>query len=310
MAWKPDFTKANPYEGMPDDYPARVAEVFVPTEETPISPIEAAVERGWLDPSVLIIEPEPPAPPPIVPPPEVPMPPAPTGWIGNIFSLVWDASDWFYSAYSEVSGWWWPFNYLAAPFLGIYRILRSLLTPIAHFWEWADDVAKKVSQGFDLAQITAYFRTWLDYAADAWDWVRNAWWNVWNIVESWWSSTRYTVLAWIDDKVSEVRTLLDQANTWLATLQAYWDSIVGKIPTWDAVVAWWSNWGGNVLAVITGWWPGALLGVAGLINSAFTERESWWAGWQDFRDKVAEFFADPLEFLWTLFTDWFLGPEE
>lgn len=241
----------------------------------------------------------------VEPPPVVGLP-----WIGNIFSFVWDISDWFLSAYQEVSGWIWPFYYLQYPLYGIYRVLKSMLTPITHFWEWAEDIATKVSQVFDLDQITAYFRTWIDYASDAWTWVYNATWNVWNIVDNWWSSTRLVVLAWIDERVSVVRALIDQANVWLAELQSYWDYIVGKIPTWDEVATWWSNWAGNVLAVITGWWTGALIEVQSLIDTAFVERESWWAGWSDFRHQVAEFFTDPLEFLWTLFADWFLGPEE
>lgn len=231
-------------------------------------------------------------------------------WVDDIFSFVWDISDWFYSAYQEVKGWVWPFYYLQYPLYGLYQVFRSLLTPIAHFSDWTREVWSKVQEIFSLEQITAYFRTWIDYATAAYWWVVSAFWNVWNIVEDWWSSAKYVVLAWIDDAKLWFQALLNEANAWLAQLQADWDSIVGKIPTWDEVGAWWSNWRGNVLATITGWWVGALLDVVGLIATAFIEREGFWAGWQDFRDKVADFFTDPLEFLWTLFVDWFLGPEE
>jgi len=64
-----------------------------------------------------------------------------------------------------------------------------------------------------------------------------------------------------------------------------------------------------VLSFVNTWWSGAVLQVQGLINTAFLERDSWWAGWQDWRDQVAEFFTNPLEFLLNRFTDWFLGPE-
>ena len=46
-----------------------------------------------------------------------------------------------------------------------------------------------------------------------------------------------------------------------------------------------------------------------LINSAFTERETFWSGWSDFRDQVSLFFSDPLGWLEAKFTDWFLGAE-
>ena len=231
-------------------------------------------------------------------------------WIGDIFSFVWDISQLFLDAYLEVKGWVWPFYYLQYPLYGLYQVFWDLLTPIAQFWIWAEDVWNKVQQIFSLEQITAYFRTWIDAASNAWDWVVNSFWNVWNIVEDWWSAAKYTVLAWIYEAKLWFQALLNEANAWIAQLQEYWDSIVGKIPTWDEVAAWWGNWPGNVMTVITDWWVGALLSVAGLIASAFIEREDFWAGWQDFREKVADFFTDPLEFLWTLFVDWFLGPEE
>ena len=52
-----------------------------------------------------------------------------------------------------------------------------------------------------------------------------------------------------------------------------------------------------------------MVDVESLINSAFTERERYWSGWQDMRDKVIEFFANPFDYLWSRFADWFLGPE-
>jgi len=44
--WKPDFTKADPYAGMPPEYEEKVKATFVPTEEHPLSPIEEARARG------------------------------------------------------------------------------------------------------------------------------------------------------------------------------------------------------------------------------------------------------------------------
>ncbi len=46
--WKPDFSKTNPYEGMPPEYVEMVAETFVPTADNPYSPIERAIQQGWL----------------------------------------------------------------------------------------------------------------------------------------------------------------------------------------------------------------------------------------------------------------------
>ncbi len=209
-------------------------------------------------------------------------------FVDTIFSAVWDISAWFLSAHQEVSGWIWPFYYLQYPLYGLHSVSWSMLTPIAHFGDWADDVAAKVSQVLTLEQITAYFSAMLTYATAAWDWVQNATWNVWYIVEDWWSSTQFIVLGWIDT-----------ATEGLAGLLEAWDNF--RVTTLPTLVSF--TW-------LDTWWNGRLTEVSSLIDSWFKSYEPFWAGWQDFRDKVALFFEDPLEFLWSLFADWFLGPEE
>ena len=82
-------------------------------------------------------------------------------------------------------------------------------------------------------------------------------------------------------------------------LKAAWDTF--WTVTFPTLVSW---------AWLTTWWNSRLEDIQGLINSAFTIREGLWTGWQDWRDKVVEFFTDPLEWLLAKFTDWFLGPEE
>ncbi len=231
-------------------------------------------------------------------------------FLDKIIEWLGSARDWLYQGGVEVAGWVWPFNLLYSPLYYVYVAFAWITYYFGQFNEWLFWAAGRIDAILSTVDITGFFLTWINYAIDAWNWVTNAFWNVWNIVESWWSSAKYVVLSWIDEAKLWFQALLNEVNAWLARLQSNWDSIVSKIPTWDEVVAWWGNWRGNVLAAITGWWVGALLDVVGLIASAFTERESWWAGWEDFRDKVAEFFTDPLEFIWSLFVDWFLGPEE
>ncbi len=208
--------------------------------------------------------------------------------VDQIFSYVWDIADWFYSAYQTVKGWWWPFNFLQYPLYSIWRAARNLVTPIAQFGEWADYVAKNLGKSLSLSAIKNYLRKWLDYAADAWSWVVNSFWNVWHIVDDWWSSTMATVQGWIA-----------MATEGLNALRVAWDNF--RTTTLPDLVSF--KWLGT-------WWNTRILDIQAWINSAFLERDSWWAGWVDFRDKVAEFFDDPVEFIWGLFADWFLGPEE
>ncbi|GAJ14636.1 unnamed protein product, partial [marine sediment metagenome] len=177
-------------------------------------------------------------------------------------------------------------------------------------WEWAEDVWNRILKIFSLGEITAYFRTWIDAAINAWDWVVNSFWNVWNIVEDWWDATKITVLGWIDIVKQWVIETYDATLKGFAELQPVWDFFKGKLENLENVLNWYFEWRDQVVGAVIRWGFVTALDVAGLIAAAFLERDDFWAGWQDIRGKVADFFTDPLEFLWTLFTDWFLGPEE
>lgn len=220
-----------------------------------------------------------------------------------------DASDFLYDIYREVLEWVWPFWLAAEFFYELSWLFWRLAQDFYDFSQWVSNTQAKVSEILSYANISSYFQWWFDRAVWAWTWVADAFRNVWNIVDDWWSSTQSTVRAWIDEAKSYAAFLVANLNLMLSSLQSAWDDFKGMIPTIDEVIYWWHNWTGELLSVVNSWWSGAILEVQGLINSSFIEREPFWAGWQDMRDKVTEFFTDPLEFLWVLFTDWFLGPE-
>lgn len=231
------------------------------------------------------------------------------GFIDQIFSLVWDVSDLFYNAYIEVKSWIWPFSYLQYPLYGLYIATWSLVSPIANFGAWVDYATGRIAEVLSIGAIQGYFQTWINYATGAWNWVANSFWNVWNIVDSWWSSMRFTVRAWVDESKTYALSLLGEVTTWVASLQELWDNLEAIIPSIGEVILWFRNWWGNVTSHLTTWWNERIGDIQNLINSAFLEREPFWAGWQDFRDRVVDFFTDPLEFMWARFTNWFLGPE-
>lgn len=231
-------------------------------------------------------------------------------WVDDIFSLVWDISSFFYDAYIEVEGWIWPFYLLNWPLYLLYKAFHSLLEPIGHFGDWVDAVADKLSSVFSIAEITAHFSTWIGYATDAWDWISNAWWNVIYIVGDWWADKKVTVQGWIDIAKEWALDLIDAIGEDLAKL---WENVqwfFDNLLTFDEIIEWWKDWLGLTAAAMLRWGFVTALDIAGLITTAFIEREDFWAGWQDWKDMVADFFEDPLEFLWELFTDWFVGPEE
>lgn len=230
-------------------------------------------------------------------------------FIDTIFSYVWDVSDYFWNAYQETKDWVWPFNLLQYPLYSLYGAFWHLGTPIAQLGAWCDDVASKIAKVLSQADILSLVGKWLTYAEDAWNWVKNAATNVSGIIGTWWGTTSLTVKAWIAAANEYTRSLIASVTASVVTLQASWDSFKGKIPSIDQVITWWGNFTGNILLVVNTWWSGALKDVQALIDSAFTTREGLWAGWQDWRDRVAEFFMNPVEFVWAKFTDWFLGPE-
>lgn len=215
-----------------------------------------------------------------------------------IMQRLGEISGFFYELYLDCYYAGWPLELLDTWFYAISRYFADLSWDFYDFNLWLDYAAGKITEILSYSDIWSYFGYWFDRAEWAWSWVTDAFWNVWNIVDDWWSSASWTVLAWIDEAVSGVRTLVDQANIWLANLQASWDDFKGRIPTIDQVIYWWSNWTGELLSVVNSWWTGTLLEVSALIDSAFIIRGDFWQGWQDWRDKVTEFFTDPEDWLY------------
>ena len=221
-------------------------------------------------------------------------------FLDNIVEWLDDATNRFYDAYLEVSGWISPFNLLYLPLYYLYRAFYYLTWYFGQFNEWLDWAAGRIDAILSISSITAYFQTWIDYATDAWDWVKNALGNVWLIVESWWSSTKLTVQAWIDtatEGFDALRVVWDEVWTitwpqWTATLEVLGsevsDFFTNTLPTLLDYLK------------LENWWNGKLLAVDGLIGSTLAE-------WFPFYDDVAEFFSDPGEFLLSRLTDWFLG---
>lgn len=220
-----------------------------------------------------------------------------------------DIADFFYDAYQEVKDWVYPFYYLKYPLYGIYGRFRWLADWFEDFNDWADDVAYEISHMITSWDIFTLLETWLDWAEDAWYWVRYAFKNVTDIVTDWWTGILPYVLDYID---SAVGGLADLATIWDNFWTVTWPE---WISSFDSLKAEWDNFWTVTFptlvsfAWLTTWWTSTMGDVLDLIDSAFTLRESLWTGWQEIRDQVLEFFNDPLEWLQVRFTDWFLGPE-
>jgi len=230
-------------------------------------------------------------------------------FIDSIFSLVWDITDWFWDAQEIVYDWVPPFGALAKPLMFIASLFGELLTPIANLSDWAYNVQQSIGNILSPSAILILLQYWLDRAEWAWGWVEYAGTHVTNIVDSWWSSTSQTVQVWVDTAKDYAAALVDNLTVTVNNLLAAWNNFWAITwPEWmskfDALDAAWDNFWVETFPTLA-----TTLNVLNLISAAFTLRESLWAGWQEMRDQVIEFFTDPLEVLWSKFADWFLGPE-
>ncbi len=227
----------------------------------------------------------------------------------DIITWLNEISDKCYQFYFECYYAGWPLDTLAFGFYTLSWFFNQLAWAFYDFSVWVDDVTDQLTDILSWGNIRSLIRSWLPNLEGLNSWF-NYWWdNILEVVSDWWSSTRWTVLTWIDAAVEGLDDLKASWSTFwtitfpewtgrLDTLRAEWDNFwIITFPTLIDV-----SW-------ITDWWSGRLLDIQGIIDGAFLLRDQYWAGWQDWRDVVAEFFADPLGWLESKFTDWFLGAE-
>ncbi len=234
-----------------------------------------------------------------------PVIPSAEGIVGMLNSV----SAYFYSLYLTTLGWVWPFYLLANLFYGLSDLFSMLAWSFSDFFTLVNELVSRIDQVLSWDAIQSLILGWFPWLESLGSWFGNWWNNVSSVVTSWWSATQVLVLAWVQSARDFAADLFNQVSSALASLQASWDQFQPRIPVLDQVTAWWGNWTGNVLSAVNAWWTERLLEVQYLISSAFTARESLWAGWQDIRTSVLEFLQDPVEFIWQRFADWFLGPE-
>lgn len=236
-------------------------------------------------------------------------PPAPTPFMGWIIDKLTNVSGWFYSVYLAVVGWVWPFNLAADFFYEASWVFLRLAWNFYDFSVWVDDIATKIVTILSWDTIWDLILTAVPSLEEIRDWFYAWQFHVWQELTNWWRAKSVTVLGWIDEAKQWASLQIDSLEKLVYSILADVDELLAQIPDVSELIAWFSNWWGNVTSVIIAW--GALTGtqIGSLIDSAIRGYEPFWAGWQDIRDKVFDFFADPVEFVWARFTNWFLGPE-
>ena len=132
-------------------------------------------------------------------------------------------STFFWEIYLVTSGWYPPFDFVAPYFYDVSVGFNYLAWRFYDFALWVNSVVSDLQGILDFGDIWSYFDYWFNRAEWAWDWVASSWTNVGVIVDSWWSSTQFTVLAWVDEAKSYADSLVAGFNTWLGNLQSAWD---------------------------------------------------------------------------------------
>ena len=231
------------------------------------------------------------------------------GFMNSIIDLLNETSSRFYNVYLEMYGWLYPFYLPAIYFYYLSTAFSNLAWQFSYFSSWVSSATSSLAGILTYANIYSYFYSYFQYAIDAWSWVVDAWYNVTAIIDTWWTATSLTVQAWIQVVSDELDYRVTEVWETLGALYDEWIAFRDSRPSIDELISWFGDWWNSILAPLTAWWNERLLDIAGLIDSAFLLRSSWWDSWQELRDQVVEFFADPVEWLWTRFTDWFLGPE-
>lgn len=215
------------------------------------------------------------------------------------------ASDFFYDAYRETAGWVYPFSLLSIPMYSLYSVFDVLAYYFGVFDDWLVQAADWLAQILSFDDIWNYFQGWFQAAESAWQWVVNAVYNIWNVIEDWWSGVYFDVLDLFHSAMDAAYNYYQSAVYLIDELRDQVQGIIDQIPALDEVVQWIGNWVNNVLTLIDQWWSGAVNQVQALIDSAFIARDSLWSGWQEIRDQVVEFFSDPLEWVYNKMDEFF-----
>jgi hypothetical protein len=229
--------------------------------------------------------------------------------IQPIIDILLAIKGWFYQLYLIAYYWVWPFNLVAESFYQLCTWFYSLAGKFGDFGVWVSATQAR------LADIVSFETLWT-YVLKVFPNLvyLNTWWNnMWpwflDCADDWWSSTQVTVQGWITAATAGFAALTSAWNQFTTVTWPSWTSRLEVLKS-----AWDNFWTVTFPSLVSftwlaAWWTARVLEVTGLINSAFTTREPFWAGWQDIKTTVLGFFANPFDFLWARFADWFLGPE-
>jgi len=201
-------------------------------------------------------------------------------WVlDGILNLVNNIALFFYKAYLEVKDWWFPFHLLQYPFYDIFETLGRLLFFLMDFKNLIEQIVEITKHILSEGDIWDIFSLPLTWAQLAWDWVANAWKNIWDEVETWWETKFPFVKGLIDTAIQvltgEISFVAAIANTALSSIKYFFTTI---LPT---------------LAPISI--------VHNLIDSTLREWFPWYDALAQSMEGILTFFTDPAKAVYELF---------
>lgn len=218
--------------------------------------------------------------------------------IDRIVEFLFDASIFTYNIYLEVYSWIYPFSLAAGFFYQLSNIFASLARSFYDFGVWIDSIISQLATFLSWSNLEMWFKDWKTKILDAWNWIVDAWNNIWNEVDDWWATTKPTVKGWITTATEGLATLKADWNTfWTITFPGWTNKLDTVKTAWDNF---WTVTFPDLVSFkwLTTWWDSRWKEVDSLIDSWFKKYEPFWSGWQDWKDKIIEFFTDPEEWLY------------
>ena len=243
----------------------------------------------------------------VTPPPPTLPPPAPVSGISEALNSV---ASYLYGIYQQASGWIWPFSAVAPLFYYLSSLFGTLALLFSYFITLVNNLISRVAEILSWNMIWELIQSYVPNLTQIRDWFYSWWYYVSSVVISWWEATGVTVQGWINIAVQPFNTLLTAWNNFWNSL---WPQLVGSF--YSLRSAWENFWLVTLPTLVSytwlgTWWVSRLLDVMGLIDSSL---RSYFPNYDELVrlwGSIAEFAANPLEYLWQRFADWFLGPEE
>jgi len=193
------------------------------------------------------------------------------------------AREFFYDAYQVAKDWVYPFSLLRYPLYGLNGVFLWLTDGFYEFYQWLEWAADQIDEILSWTNVRGLIRGWLDGIEAALSWFLS--WTTWvgQYIADWWSGILPYILTYIDNAVEGLE---DFAATW----SNFWTNIFPTLVSF--------NW-------LDTWWQSRLLEIDALVGSWLASFQPFWEGWQEIREEVNNFFADPLQWAYDKLDEFF-----